>query len=80
MADNTFDILERAVAEAKCKPGWSFRLYDEDGALRLVIRIDGVHNYDHSKRFVVDHYHPVPITTTTRRRGGAGYSSSACAR
>ena len=63
MADNTFDILERAVAEAKCKPGWSFRLVDEDGALRLVIRIDGVHNYDHSKRFVVDHYHPVPITT-----------------
>ena len=62
-AKNTFDILERIVSETKCKPGWSFRLHDEEGAKRLVIRIAGVHNYDHSMPFTVDHYHPVPITT-----------------
>lgn len=60
---NTFDILARIVAETQCKEGWSFRLHDEDGAMRLVIRIDGTNNYDHSQPFVVDHYHPVPITT-----------------
>lgn len=60
---NSFDILARVVSEAKCKPGWSFRLHDEDGALRLVIRIEGINNYDHDMPFTVDHYHPVPITT-----------------
>lgn len=60
---DTFDILAKVVNEAQCKPGWMFFLRDEDGAKRLVIRIEGVHNYDHSKPFTVDHYHPVPITT-----------------
>ncbi len=63
MAENTHDVLARVVDSARCKPGWSFSLDDEDGALRLFIRIDGVHNYDHSKRFVVSHVHPVPTTT-----------------
>ena len=63
MAKDTFDILENIVKETKCKPGWSFRLVDEDGAKRLVIRINGVNNYDHSEPYTVDHYHPVPITT-----------------
>ena len=63
MAENTFDILAKVVSEARCKPGWSFRLIDEDGAKRLVIQISGVDNYDHNRPFVVDHYHPVPITT-----------------
>jgi hypothetical protein len=62
-AENTFVLLGRIVEETQCKPGWSFRLVDEDGAKRLVIRIETVHNYDHSKPFVVDHYHPVPVTT-----------------
>lgn len=62
MAD-TFDILERIVKETQCKPGWSFRLHDEDGAKRLVIRVDGFNNYDPETPFVVDHFHPVPITT-----------------
>jgi len=62
-AANTFDLLERIIDETKCKPGWSFRLVDEDGAKRLVIKIVDVHNYDHSQPFVVNHYHPVPITT-----------------
>jgi len=60
---DTFDILQRVVDEAECKPGWSFRLVDEEGAKRLVITIDGVDNYDHSRRFIVSHYHPVPIAT-----------------
>jgi hypothetical protein len=60
---DTFNILQRVVDEAECKPGWSFSLVDEDGAKRLVITIDGVDNYDHSRPFVVSHYHPVPITT-----------------
>lgn len=71
MRTNTFDILARVVAETKCFPNWSFRLYDEDGedittgagALRLVIRIDGHNNYDPEQPFSVNHYHPVPITT-----------------
>ena len=63
MTDNTFDVLARVVEETRCKPGWSFRLMDEDGAMRLVIQIIGVNNYDHSARFTVNHYHPVPITT-----------------
>jgi hypothetical protein len=62
-AQNTLDLLARIVAETKCKPGWSFWLADEDGAKRLVIQIAGVHNYDHSLPFIVNHYHPVPITT-----------------
>lgn len=60
---DTFDLLERIVNETKCKPGWSFRLVDEDGAKRLVIKIVAFDNYDHSKPLTINHYHPVPITT-----------------
>lgn len=63
MSDNTFDILEQIIKVTKCKPGWSFRMVDEKGAKRLVIRISGVNNYDHDEPYTVDHYHPVPITT-----------------
>lgn len=63
MAEDTFELLDKIVKETKCKPGWSFFLADEGGAKRLVITIDGVNNYDHSKPFIVSHYHPVPITT-----------------
>jgi len=62
-AENTFDLLARIVASTQCKPGWSFDLINEDGALRLVIQIDGVDNYNPSRRWVVNHIHPVPITT-----------------
>lgn len=31
---NTFDILRDLVDKATCKPGWQFRLVEEDGALR----------------------------------------------
>lgn len=64
MSENTFDILRKVVAEARCKPGWTFRLVDEDGALRLYIRmLDDVSNYDHSKPFAPNHVHPVPTVT-----------------
>jgi hypothetical protein len=63
MMVDTFDILESIVRETKCKPGWSFRLIDDDGAKRLVITIAGTNNYDPSQPFRVGHYHPVPITT-----------------
>lgn len=62
-AANTFGLLEQIVQETKCKPNWSFRLADEQGAKRLVITIAGVNNYDHLQPFTVSHYHPVPITT-----------------
>lgn len=63
MSENTFDVLRKVVDEAECFPHWSFRIIDEDGALRLVIRIDGHDNYNPKKPFRVDHFHPVPITT-----------------
>lgn len=59
---DTFDILRRVVTEAKCFSNWSFRIVNEDSALRLVIRINGTNNYT-GEPFVVDHYHPVPPTT-----------------
>jgi hypothetical protein len=61
--ENTFDILEKVVAETRCKPGWYFRLADEDGAKRLVITIRGTDNYDDEQPYTVSHWHPAPITT-----------------
>jgi hypothetical protein len=34
---DTFDILRKLVSEVEYKPGWRFKIVDEDGALRLVI-------------------------------------------
>jgi hypothetical protein len=62
MAD-TFDILRELVSKVKCKPGWTFRMVDEDGALRMVIRIDCVDAFDSEKGMLLDHYFPVPTTT-----------------
>jgi hypothetical protein len=63
MTEHTLDVLEKVVGQTRCFPGWSFRLKDEDGALRLVIRVQGYNNYDPLQPWTVDHYHPVPITT-----------------
>jgi hypothetical protein len=65
MAKDTHALLAEIVERVKCKPHWSFRLQDEDGALRLVIRVSG---YDSAKpselrRFTVDHFFPVPTAT-----------------
>jgi hypothetical protein len=66
---HTHDILGRLVGHAKCKPGWSFRLDTEDGALRLVIRVPGYDSAspDNLRRFVVDHWFPVPTATYNER-------------
>lgn len=60
---DTFDLLERIIDETACKPGWTFFLRNEDGHKTLIIQIAGVNNYDHSKKFTVNHCHPVPYTT-----------------
>lgn len=58
----TYDILDKVVREAKCKPGWSFRLVTEDDAVRLVIRVAGYNSEvpDALVPYTVDHYHPAP--------------------
>lgn len=63
MAQNTFDILRELVRTVKCKPGWSFMLVDEDGALRLTITVDGPNSYPPHDRFPVRHFFPVPTAT-----------------
>lgn len=62
---NSYDVLERVVSQVKCKPGWSFRLVWQDGALRLVIRVPGYDSAqpDNLRRFTVDHFHPAPLAT-----------------
>lgn len=58
----THDLLRKVVSEARCKPGWSFRVVEEDGALRLVIRVVGRDSArpDDSMPMAIAHYHPVP--------------------
>lgn len=65
MADHTHDILRELVANAKCKPGWHFRLKDEDGALRLVVFVPGYDSADPDDLTPrdIDHYFPVPTAT-----------------
>lgn len=65
MAADTYDLLARIVAESKCKPGWSFRLIDEDGAKRLVITLDTNDNYDPAEGdYRINHFQPVPAGVT----------------
>jgi hypothetical protein len=63
MKENTWDLLATILQDVKCLPGWSFGICYEDGAVALVITIKGVDNYDHSKKFTVNHFHPAPIAT-----------------
>ena len=61
---DTFDILRKLVAEVKYKPGYKFRIIEEDGALRLVISDMYCKNaYNPDESFPLSHYHPVPIAT-----------------
>lgn len=60
---DTIELLADIVAKTKCKPGWSFQIESEDGAHTLIITIDGVNNYDHSKPFIAGHCHPIPIAS-----------------
>lgn len=65
MAENTHDVLRKLVSQARCKLNWSFRLQDEDGALRLVIRVSGFDSAHPDERVprTIDHYFPVPTAT-----------------
>jgi hypothetical protein len=63
MAENTFHILRKLVEEVRCKPGWSFSLLDEDGALRLIITVECFDSFNPEFPFRVRHYHPVPTVT-----------------
>lgn len=60
---DTFNILAKVVDEAEAFPNWTFRIHNEDGALRLVIQIRCTNNYHPDEPFIVNHFHPVPITT-----------------
>lgn len=64
MAD-THAILWKLVKDVRCKPGWRFFNVVEEGALRLVIEVEG---YDSAwpeqlHPFTVRHYFPVPTAT-----------------
>lgn len=59
----THDLLHRIVQKAACKPGWSFRLDDDDEGLRLVITVPGLNSWDSVHRLTVAHFFPVPFTT-----------------
>lgn len=59
----SIETLQKVVSEASAFPNWSFRLKDEDGAWRLVIRIVGHDNYNPDRPWIVDHFHPVPLAT-----------------
>jgi hypothetical protein len=65
MPANTHELLAKLLPRIRCKPGWSFRLVDEDGALRLYIRVEGWDSSSPDKLmpFVVNHVQPVPMTT-----------------
>jgi hypothetical protein len=67
MADNTFGILASLVFRLQCKPGWTFALLDEDGALRFVVTVPGFDSYNQERRLTVSHFFPVPITTYNER-------------
>lgn len=67
MADDTFDLLRSLVARASCKPGWTFRLHNEDGALRLVIGVTGANAAKPRERITISHHFPVPTATYNAR-------------
>jgi hypothetical protein len=60
---NTFDVLCDLVSKVRCKPRWTFALVDEEGALRLTIRVPGVNSYKEDEPLTVLHFFPVPTAT-----------------
>jgi hypothetical protein len=69
MSEDTHDVLRALVSRVRCKPGWFFWLKDEDGALRLVIRVVGLDSSrpDEKVPMTIDHYFPVPTATYNER-------------
>jgi hypothetical protein len=59
------ETLSALVDEVRCKPGWFFRIVEEDGAGRLVITVEGYDSSQPSKRmpFTVRHFFPIPQAT-----------------
>lgn len=64
---NTFPVLRDVVARVQCRPGWTFRVGEEDGAVRLYVTIDGHDNYRPERPFRVTHVLPVPTATYNER-------------
>lgn len=61
---NTFDILRRIIDRVKCKPGWSFRLIEDDEGFRLRITDwDCKNAYKPDEDFPLSHFFPVPTAT-----------------
>lgn len=60
---NTHSILRALVSIVTCKPGWNFRLVEEDGSTRLVITATGPDASDPDCDISVSHYFPVPVAT-----------------
>lgn len=78
MAKNTFDILRKVVAEVRSKPGWQFRLIDDDEGFRLVITDTLCQNaYLPHDSFPLSHYFPVP-TTTWNEKSWRGWVFQCC--
>jgi hypothetical protein len=64
MADNTFDILTDLVTQVTCKPGWRFKLIEENkGSLRLTITVDGYDSHNPDQPLTVTHFFPVSTAT-----------------
>lgn len=66
---NTHSLVFAIVNTVRCKPGWSFRLMEEDHNLRLVITVEGLDSRRPSSRqmIAVSHYFPVPEATYNYR-------------
>jgi len=65
----THYLLRALVARVRCKPGWTFRIAEEDGAPRLVITVSGLDSAhpEHSFPMTVSHFFPVPTATYNER-------------
>lgn len=64
MSKNTNHILKALVKTVSAKPGWTFRLVENEEGLRLVITDTLCANaYAPDKSFPLAHYFPVPPAT-----------------
>lgn len=66
MSNNTHDVLRDLVSRVTCKPGWRFRLVDDDEGFRLVIYVpcdDSRAMTAEPRPIAVNHFFPVPTAT-----------------
>lgn len=66
---NTHNLLTEIVHWVRCKPGWTFRLVEEDGFKRLEITVVGFDSSQPSKPSLITvlHFFPVPETTYNKQ-------------